>query len=114
VDLKNIQMMYCIHCYQTFVCGINPITQMRKGLIFCYKTYGITFFLKHVDANHMLIAKKFKEEVNNLLKEKEKRQPSKKITNLSSGSISNFFHVKDFFKKQDVPQNTRKKLCIFD
>ncbi len=44
VDLKNIQIMHCILCYQTFVCGINPRTQMRKGLISCYKTYGITSF----------------------------------------------------------------------
>jgi hypothetical protein len=43
-----------------------------------------------VDANHMLIAKKFEKKVNSLLKEKEKRQPLKKRTNLSSGSISNF------------------------
>jgi hypothetical protein len=87
VDLKNIQIMHCILCYQTFVCGINPRTQMRKGLISCYKTYGITSFFKNVDANHMFIAKKFEEEVNCLLKEKKEKQSSKKRTNLSSGSI---------------------------
>jgi hypothetical protein len=38
-----------------------------------------------VDANHKLIAKKFEEKANTLLKEKEERQPSKKRTNLSSG-----------------------------
>jgi len=56
-------MMHCIICYQTFVCGINLIIQIRKGLISCYKTYGITSFKKHVDANHMLIAKKFEKKI---------------------------------------------------
>jgi hypothetical protein len=41
---------------------------------------------KRVDANHMLIAKKFNEEVNDLLKEREEKQPSKKRTNLCGGS----------------------------
>jgi hypothetical protein len=31
-----------------------------------------------VDANHTFIVKKFEEKMNGLLKEKEKRQPSKK------------------------------------
>jgi hypothetical protein len=52
----------------------------------------------------MFIAKNFKEEMNNLLKEKEERQPSKQRTNLSSGSISKKIHVKDSFKKEDVLQ----------
>ncbi len=55
-------------------------------MISYYKTYGITIFFKHVDANHILIATRFKEKVNDLLKEKEERQPSQKRANLSSGS----------------------------
>jgi hypothetical protein len=39
-----------------------------------------------VDANHTLIAKRFEEKVNGLLKERKERQPSKKRANLSSGS----------------------------
>jgi hypothetical protein len=35
--------------------------------------------------------KEFDKEVNNLLKEREERQPSKKRANLSSGSIFKFF-----------------------
>ncbi len=46
MDLENIQMLRCILCYQTPICGINPITQVRKLLISYYKTYGITSFLK--------------------------------------------------------------------
>jgi hypothetical protein len=47
--------MCCILCYQNTVIGINPRTQARKGLISYYKTNGITFHKKHVDANHYSI-----------------------------------------------------------
>ncbi len=60
MDLENIQMLCCILCYQILVCGINPKIQARKRLISYYKTYGITSLRKHVDVNHMLIAKKLK------------------------------------------------------
>ncbi len=41
---------------------------MRKKLISYYKTNGITFIKKHVDANHSLIAQRFEEKMNNMLK----------------------------------------------
>jgi hypothetical protein len=41
---------------------------VRKRLISYYKTNGITFLRKHVDANHSLIAQRFEEKVNNKLK----------------------------------------------
>jgi hypothetical protein len=43
-----------------------------------------------VDEDHTFIVNFF-EEMNNLLKGREEKQPSKKITNLFSGSISKFF-----------------------
>jgi hypothetical protein len=61
-------------CCQTPICGINPKTQARKGLISYYKTNGITFFL-NVWMQITLIAKKFKEKMNGLLKEREEREP---------------------------------------
>jgi hypothetical protein len=61
--------MHCIFRYQNLVIGINLKTQARKGLISYYKTNGITFFKKHVDVNHYLIAQEFEEKTNNLLKE---------------------------------------------
>jgi hypothetical protein len=42
-DLENTQIMRCILCYQEFIIGINSRIQARKGLIFYYKTNGITF-----------------------------------------------------------------------
>jgi hypothetical protein len=74
VDLENIQTLHCILCYQTPICGINSRTQVRKGLISYYKTYGITSFLKHVDVDHTFTTIFF-EEVNNLLKDIKERQP---------------------------------------
>jgi hypothetical protein len=42
IDLENTQIMHCILCYQKHVIRINLKTQTRKGLIFYYKTNGIT------------------------------------------------------------------------
>jgi hypothetical protein len=61
--------MHCIFCFQNIMIIINSRTQARKGLNSYYKTNRITFFKNHVDANHFLIAQKFKEKMNNLLKE---------------------------------------------
>jgi len=72
-DLENTQIMHCMFCYQELVIGIYLRTQTRKGLIFYYKTNQITFFKKHLDAKHTVIAKMFEEKVNFLLKGREKR-----------------------------------------
>ncbi len=42
VDLVNTQTMRYILCYRNLIIGINPRTQVRKGLISYYKTNGIT------------------------------------------------------------------------
>jgi hypothetical protein len=49
-----------------------------KGLIFYYKTNGITSLKKHVDAKHNIIAKMFEKEVIFLLEGRQPRQPRKK------------------------------------
>jgi hypothetical protein len=60
--------MHCILCYQELVIAINSRIQARKGLISCCKTNGITSLKKHVDVEHLIIAKMFEEKVNSLLK----------------------------------------------
>jgi hypothetical protein len=77
VELESTQIMRCILCHQELVIGINPRTQVRKILIFYYKTNGITSLKRHVDANHILITRMFEKEVNYLLKRREERQPAK-------------------------------------
>jgi len=43
---------------------LNPRTKLRKGLIFYYKTSGITCSRKHIDANHSKKINYFDEEIN--------------------------------------------------
>jgi hypothetical protein len=54
-------------------------TQTRKQIISYYKTNGIMTLKKHVVVDHVMIPKKFEEEINNLVKPDE-RQPTKKKT----------------------------------
>jgi hypothetical protein len=49
----------------------------KKGVITYYKTYGITTLKKHVDADHFLIFKKYKEEINGSIIEILGKQPTK-------------------------------------
>jgi hypothetical protein len=90
VDFENNQMMRCILCYQNLVIRINPRIQVRKGLIFYYKTNEF-FYKKNVYVEHILIAKRFEKERNNVLKVIEERQPLKKRANMFVGAIFKFF-----------------------
>ncbi len=55
-----------------------------------------------MDVDHSFITKVFEKEMNSLLKRIQERQPSKKRTNPSRGSIFKFFSIKDRFLKEDV------------
>jgi len=44
---------------------MNPRKQLRKGLISCYKTSGITCLEKQLDVDHLATFKKFQDEINN-------------------------------------------------
>ncbi len=57
-----------------------------------------------MDVDHSFIAQMFEEKFNNLLKNIEEIQLSKKRTNPFGRSISNFFSIKYTFKKEDVSQ----------
>jgi hypothetical protein len=65
VEATSHKVMKHILCYDDAINIPNPKTKERKGLITCYKTYGIIDLKKHVNANHFIIAKKFEEEINN-------------------------------------------------
>jgi hypothetical protein len=67
IDGENLKIMICILCYNILVIVINPKTQTRRFKSY-YKTNGITTLRKHVDAKHSIIAKKFEEKVNGLMK----------------------------------------------
>jgi hypothetical protein len=72
-EFENMQIMQCILCYQEPEVGINFITQTKKGIISYYKKNGINF-LKNMWMQNNVIAKMFEEEVNYMLKGREKKQ----------------------------------------
>jgi len=76
VDVTNPQVMHCILCQNSLVLNSNPKIQAKRGLIIYNTTNGIVELRKHVNSNHCKILKKIEEEVNNPLREDEKR-PSK-------------------------------------
>ncbi len=64
VDNKKIQLMRCHVCYYNQITITNSKTQLRKGIISYSKNNGIRTLKKHVDVDHVVLAKKF-EELNN-------------------------------------------------
>jgi len=56
---------------------------------------------QHVYVDHCMIAKIFEEKINNMFKD-VKRQPRKKRLHVNGTTISNFFVVKNSYKKYDV------------
>ncbi len=56
-----------------------------------------------MDGNHLVISKKFEEEMNSLLKQTKEKKLAIYIY-ISRRSIPKTFIVKGYFQKQDVPQ----------
>jgi hypothetical protein len=56
VTLDAPQIMHCMLSYSNYIyiyiCNLRK--KLRKGLIFYYKTSGITCLRKHIDANHSI------------------------------------------------------------
>jgi hypothetical protein len=95
--------MHCILCYQKPIIRINSRTQGKKRLIFQYKISGIISLKKHVDVEHIVIAKMFEKEINFLLKRRKEKQPTKKRAIVFDGSKFKIFLIKNSFKEKDVP-----------
>jgi len=74
----------------------NPIVQTH------YKKNGIIALKKHVDANHVMLGKRFEEESNFLLRDVLEKQPAIKRPNVSNSTISEVFGAKDILKKDVV------------
>ncbi len=103
IDFENTQIMHCILCYQKPIIRINSRTQGKKRLIFQYKISGIISLKKHVDVEHIVIAKMFEKEINFLLKRRKEKQPTKKRAIVFGGSKFKIFLIKNSFKEKDVP-----------
>jgi hypothetical protein len=70
--------MRCILCYNCVVLACNPKIETRKGLILYNITNRIKTLKKYVNVDHSIIAKMFKEKMNNSLKEKWRNNLPKK------------------------------------
>ncbi len=58
VDVKCLQTLRCIFCYNSPILFCNPKIQTRKGLIIYNTTNGIINNIeKNVNAEHFIIAK---------------------------------------------------------
>jgi len=79
-------------------------TKERRGIITYFKKNGIIALKKHVDADHVVLEKRFEEKVNFPLRNILEKQPTKKRPNVSNFEISKFFGAKDHFKKYVVQQ----------
>jgi hypothetical protein len=88
-------------CYPKLIEACNKRTKSRKGLIYYYKTNGITCLKNHVDVNHVVLYKKFEDVINNFLKGSVERQLVKKCPSIFGSSISNFFVAKNPYKQSD-------------
>ncbi len=89
--------MRCNICYANLILIINAKTQAKKCLILYNFTNGINALKKHVYADHCVIEKIFKKEVNNMSKEPFEKEPTKKWPHANGTVILNFFVAKDFY-----------------
>jgi hypothetical protein len=107
VNVNNIiggskpQIMKCMIYHVSFVL-CNPRTKERRGIITYSKTNGITTLRKHVDVDHVILAKRFEEEVNFPLRKVFEKQFAKKRPNVFNFEILKFFGAKDPFKNDVV------------
>ncbi len=80
-------MMCCLLCHSQVIIFVNSRKKLRKGLISYYKTSGITCLHKHFDVEHLVIYKKFQEEINNQGRKNVEKQLAKKKAHISNSSI---------------------------
>jgi hypothetical protein len=77
VTLDAFQIMHNMLCYLNHVFSFNQKTKLKKSLISYYKTSGITYLRKHIDANHSKNKLKIQQEVNFAMVESFKRHHAK-------------------------------------
>jgi hypothetical protein len=93
--------------YNSPILNLSSKTQVRKGLIICNTTNGITTLKRHVNSDHCSIYKKIEKKVNCPLRVEDEKQLSKKRPNIFSNSISNFIFGKEPFKKNKCITKTK-------
>jgi hypothetical protein len=109
VEMIMQQLILKMHksCVVYFVIKIQYLQQIQefkqRGLISYFKINRIISIKKHVDANHMFIAQQVGRR-SDLFSETNRRKTScqKKKVNITNGSISKNFILKDSFQKKGV------------
>jgi len=77
VTFDALQIMHNMLCYPNRVFSFKQKKKLKKSLISYYKTNGITYLRKHINANHSNKLKTFQEEVNFAMGESLKRHHAK-------------------------------------
>ncbi len=102
VDVKCLQTMKYIFCYNSPLLVCNPKTRERENFVMYNKTNGIATLKKHENADHFIIAKMFGEEMNSLLREEvEKQLAKKRLLNPFGSLIVNFLSQTSFPKRSN-------------
>jgi hypothetical protein len=78
---------------------INDSTKNKSNYANTLQKNDIIALKKHVDANHVMLAKRFEEGVNSPLRDVLEKQPTIKRPNVSNSEISEFFWCIRFFLK---------------
>jgi hypothetical protein len=78
-----------------------------------YKTNEIISLRQHGGVDHIIVTKRFQEEMNSLMKEMNERKLVKKKPNVIRELISKIFVIKDSFKKDDVQHKSFWKTFFF-
>jgi len=102
VDVKCLQTLRCIFCYNSPILFCNPKTQARKGLIIYNTTNGITTLKKHVNAKHFIIAKNVCGGNKWSIERRSKKTTCQKRSNSSSIAIIDSFTTKYPFQKDHM------------
>ncbi len=76
---------------------INDSTKNKSNCANTLQKNGIIALKKHVDANHVMLAKRFEEEMNSPLRDVLEKQPTMKTVNVSNPEISKKNWCKRFF-----------------
>jgi hypothetical protein len=84
---RKPQIIRCMICHVNFV-PYNPRIKERRRMTTYSLKNGITYLKKHVDVDHVVLAKRFEEEMNSPLRNVFERQFPKKKPNVSNFEIS--------------------------
>jgi hypothetical protein len=100
-------------CHVNFV-PYSPRTKKGKGIITYFKKNGIIALKKHVDANHVILAKRFEKEVNFPLRNILEKQPTKRSQMCLTLKYQSFLVQKILLRRMLCNKSNFCKILPFD